>query len=388
MQSVAVFDFLSHEFMHHPFNEGYLRMLRHAFPDAEIVFHAVAGHVDRLKPNLADIPNITYAPLVPFTAPFGLSRHNPLAGAIAARRCLAEMGRLIGDKTPALVSVLGVDANLLLALRRLWPKRSAAPLHMILHNHLAAAARWRTRNPLYRAFDFLSVLAVALPPRERLIALELGIREATIDLVPEIAPGIETLEHPILTSEWVAEREPVPGERLRIGFLGNASVSKGFDRFLEMARKSGPDKEFHAVGLGSPEALAMDLGALARPPATSSVPRDEYVEGLKAIDVVCLPLSRGYDYVASGSVIDAIAGLKPLFCLRNRSVEGIFQKYGPIGYLADTIEDLEDFIERTSMEEILRQRPFWVANLSKIREARRPQSLAPAYAASVNALSH
>jgi hypothetical protein len=32
MPTVAVFDFLSHEFMYHPFNEAYLRLLRAAFP--------------------------------------------------------------------------------------------------------------------------------------------------------------------------------------------------------------------------------------------------------------------------------------------------------------------------------------------------------------------
>ncbi|MDR3439937.1 hypothetical protein [Telmatospirillum sp.] len=361
-------------------------MLRHAFPDAEVVFHAQDGHVKRLKPNLADVEGITFRSCSPFTVPFGLSRHNPLGGYLAARRCLGEMVRAVGDRSLTMTAVLGVDANLLSALRRTWPRTSSAPLHMILHNHLAAAARWRTRNPLYRPFDFLSALAMPMAPRHRLIALELGIKEATVELVPTLAPNVETLEHPILTSEWVTEREPVPGERLKIGFLGHASNSKGFDRFMEIARKSGPDKEFHAIGLGSPEALAMDLRVLARPPAASSVPRTEYVEALTGIDAVCLPLSQGYDYVASGSVIDAIVGLKPLFCLRNRSVEGIFKKYGSIGYLADTIEDLEAFVLKASMETVLQQRPMWVANLAKIRAARSPEALAPAYAASVQAL--
>jgi glycosyltransferase involved in cell wall biosynthesis len=254
---------------------------------------------------------------------------------------------------------------------------------MILHNHLSETVYWRSRNPLFRAFDFRSVLAKPLAARQRLIVLELGIKDAIGALAPAFAASIETLEHPILVSERIAEREPAPDERLKIGFVGHASISKGFDRFVEIAGKSASDKEFHAIGIGSADALAMDLKALTRPPSGGPVPRTEYVKALRDVDAVCLPLSNSYDYVASGSVIDAIAGLKPLFCLQNRSVGGIFEKYGPIGYLAETARDLEDFVLQSSMASFLQQRPAWIANLAKARDARSPEALAPLYAASV-----
>lgn len=387
MQLVAVFDFISHEFMHHPFNEGYLRMLRYAFPDAELVFNAQESHIRRLSPNLADVSGLTFRPCLPLNPPLGLSVHNPIGGHLAARACLAQMVNAIGDRPLVLAAVLGVDANLLLAFRRLWPKRSAAPLHMILHNHLGDSFRWRTRNPLFRRFDFRSVMQKPLPRQQRLIVLELGIREATIEVAPALAPSIETLEHPVLTSEWIGARNPDQGERLKIGFLGQARNAKGFDRFVEIARACGPDKEFHSIGLTHPEIQALDLSVLTRQPSPASLPRADYVAGLKAIDAVCLPLSSAYDFVASGSVTDAIAALKPVFCVRNRSLAAIFAKYGPIGYLAQDIDDLTAYVRQASQESIFAHMPEWVANLTRIRAARTPQALAPAYARGVNAPS-
>jgi hypothetical protein len=381
--TVAVFDFLSHEFMHLPFNEGYLRMLGHAFPGAQLVFHAQEKHIEQLRSRLADVEALSFRPCAPFFVPFGLSRHNPIGGGLAARHCLDQMRKAIAGRDVILTSVLGVDANLLRILRRDWPGISPAPLHMILHNHLAETIYWRSRNPMFRAFDFRSVLAKPLSAGQRLVVLELGIKEAVGSFAPSFTTSVATLEHPILVSEHSAEREPVRGEHLKIGFVGHASVSKGFDRFVQIARKSAPDKEFHAIGIGSSEALAMDLTALTRLPSKDSVPRSEYITALRNIDAVCLPLSNSYDYVASGSVIDAIVGLKPLFCLRNRSVAGIFEKYGPIGYLAETAEDLEEFVLHSSMEIFLERRPAWIANLAKIRAARSPEALAPGYAALV-----
>ncbi|MDR3417520.1 MAG: hypothetical protein P4L83_15195, partial [Nevskia sp.] len=316
MPTVAVFDFLSHEFMHHPFNEAYLRLLRAAFPADRVIFHARPGHIEQLVPRFAPADGIEFRPCPPFAVPFGLSRHHPIAGRLGARRCWNSIVAGIGRENLRLAAVLGVDANLYAVLRRAWPGFAPAPLHMILHNHLAAAMSWRSRNPFYRAFDFLAVLQRPLPPRVRLIALELGIGDAIAAIAPAIAAAVETLEHPVLVSEWAeAPAEDTAPPVLRIGFLGNCSIDKGFGLFAGLAwERHGPALEFHAIGLVAADARALDLSGLIRKPSPTSVPRDEYVAALAQTDLVCLPLSQNYQYVASGSVIDAIAALKPLVC--------------------------------------------------------------------------
>src|ERR1700753_1178813 len=91
LHEIALFDFISHETMHLPFNEEYLRVLRAAFPDDRIVFRARAGHVANLKPRVADLTGIAFEACEPFVPPFGLSAHNPLGGRLAARNCRRTM---------------------------------------------------------------------------------------------------------------------------------------------------------------------------------------------------------------------------------------------------------------------------------------------------------
>jgi glycosyltransferase involved in cell wall biosynthesis len=379
MHHVAIFDFLSHEFMHHPFNEGYLRMLRAAFPKDRISFHAGPGHLDVMAARFSPADGIEFRPCPPFSVPFGLSRHNPVAGRWGARRALNAMIGEMGKVPLRMAAVLGVDANLYGVLASRWTSLSSAPLHMILHNHLAAGIKWRSRNPLIRNFDFVAGLKKPLPPPVRLITLELGINEAIADRFPALARSTETLEHPILESEWCAQ-SPMDSPGVKIAFLGHSSAGKGFDLFAELARKCRrPDLEFQAIGIADPASDQFDQSGLTRKPSRRSVPRPEYIAALAEVDLVCLPLSDGYEYVASGSVIDAMAALKPLVCIKNRSLSAIEKRYGPIGYMAASASDLSEFICNLTRSRYDEHKGEWIRNLTRLREARHPEVLALGY---------
>lgn len=383
MALIAVFDFFSHDAMHLPFNEGYLRTLAAAFPDDEIAFHGRPGHVAALRAALPAAP-ITWRSVEPFTPFFGQSRHNPLAGRLGACRSWQEIRRALGGRTPKLTAILGFDANMLGVLRRFWPSR--ALIHLVLHNHLAETVRWRSRNPVIRHFDLASVLRAGLPANMRVITLELGIREALADYAPQVADNIDVLEHPILTQEWGESRPLLPGEPLRVAFLGHASVNKGFDRFVSWATSRACETiEFHAIGVASTEALAMNQSALTRKATAGSVPRAEYVSALARCHIACLPLPEDYNYVASGSVIDAIAGLKPIFCYRNSAYARMVSHYGPFGFIADDVNALGQRMMGLTQDWVAREHANWELALQRIRSARRPEALAINYRASVEA---
>ncbi len=380
-REIALFDFISHETMHLPFNEEYLRVLRAAFPADRLVFHARAGHVANLQPRVADLPQIAFSPCEPFSPPFGLSGHNPLGGTLAARRCLAAMIEAIRGRSPRLVSLLGVDGNLYSAVGRHWPKVSTAPLHMILHGQLGDAMIWRSRNPLARAFDLVSQLRYPLPPSVKLVALELGVAQAIAELAPDNR-SVATLEHPILVSEWSEETPPASEAKLKIAFLGNARRSKGFEIFANLARTvERTDLEFESIGIAAPDTDHFDVTALSRKPSRTSMDRQEYLEAVRAIDLVCLPLhGRAYDFTASGTVADAVAALKPLIAFRSRTLEAIVERYGPIGWLVDSEAELSLLVSTLDRKVFADMRPLWVKNLRRMREARRPEALAAAYA--------
>lgn len=378
---IVLFDFISHENMHLPFNEEYLRTLRAAFPTDRIAFNAGAGHVANLKPRVADLAGIAFTPCQPFTPPFGLSRHSILGGRWAARDCRAQMVRALSGRTPRLVTLLGVDGNLYAEIGRRWPAVSWAPLHMVLHGQLGDAMVWRSRNPVARAFDIVAEISRPLPSSVRLVALELGVREAIAELAPA-NHSVITMEHPVLTSEWSSESPSRNDGQLKIGFLGNARRSKGFEVFANLARNSPRnDIEFEAIGIAAPDTDHLDVSALSRKPSRTALSRDEYLAATRDIDLVCLPLhGRAYDFTASGTVADAVAALKPLLALRNRTLDAMVTRYGPIGWLVDNEAELFYLVQTLDQAAFKALLPTWVENLRKMREARRPEAIALSYA--------
>jgi hypothetical protein len=379
---IVLFDFISHETMHLPFNEEYLRLVRAAFPHDAIIFHARPGHVANLAPRVADLSGITFEPCEPFTVPCGLSKHNPLGARLAARNCRQVMARAIAGRSIRLAVLLGVEGSLYAVVGRGWRGLSSAPLHMILHGQLGDAMIWRPRNPLARAGDIVTEIKRPLPDGVKLVALELGVQDAIAEIAPRNRSVI-TLEHPILPSEWSEETPPADDGRLKIAFLGNARRSKGFEVFTNLAQSATmrDDLAFESIGIAAPDTDHLDVSALVRKPSRTSMSRHDYVDAVRAIDLVCLPLhSRAYDFTASGTLADAISALKPLVTFRNRVFDAIVKRYGPIGWLVESEAELFYLIQTLDRGAFLEARPRWVANLRKIREARRPEALAPGYA--------
>jgi glycosyltransferase involved in cell wall biosynthesis len=383
---IKVFDFLSYDHVHLPFNEGYLRILRAAYPRDRISFSAAKGHIEQLAPRIADLANITFRPCKTFETWFGLSHHNPLGGRLAARQCKDFIANETAGRRVRLITLLGFNAHLLVVMGRRWPAVSSAPLHMVLHGQLGEAMVWRSRNPIIRAADLISQLKRPLPRSVAIVALELGTKEAIVDIFPTISPSIVTLEHPILRSEWAKNSSLAGVGKLKIGFVGHARRGKGFDVFLELASTCPrEDIEFQAIGHSSPETDHLDFRRLARKPSKMPLPRKEYLEALQDIDLVCLPLhSRAYDSTGSGTVSDAVAALKPIIVFRNRTIEAIFARYGSIGWLVDSRDDLFELICNLNPIAFARRHAGWVENLRAIREARRPEALAKSYATSIN----
>jgi hypothetical protein len=112
--------------------------------------------------------------------------------------------------------------------------------------------------------------------------------------------------------------------------------------------------------------------------------RDEYLAALEGVDIVCLPFpGHVYDFTGSGTISDAIAALKPLIVFRNRTMESMVARYGPIGWLADDKADLFRLIDELDRVAFARGHSNWVSNLRALREARRPEFLAKSYSAAI-----
>jgi len=378
--NVYCFDVHSHSKMHLPFNESYIQIVRSAFPNDQIFFYAEPGHIDNLKIKFLTDAKVTFGAIDPMVIPFGFSRHNPLFARLGANKTLNDISKIIKDKDVRLVTLMGADAGLYGAVASNWTKISAATIHLLMHAQLGDAMVWRSRNPYIRMGDYITQLKKQPKSNIKIVALELGVKESILQIAPHLSSNIITLEHPVVPEECVNEINN--SSKIRVGFLGHANRNKGFDIFASIAKKcTNAQLEFHAIGIESkPDGKSIDTSALVRKPKPGGLSRYEYLTGLKEINLVCSPLySRCYDFIASGTVSDAISNLKPIIGLKSKTLCAIESKYGSIGMLVDTSEDMYLFFKNLDAETFSKLTTIWHQNLRKLQQSRLPHNLSSAY---------
>ncbi len=385
--TIIAVDLVSHKDMHLPFNEGYIKTLCFAFPNQEIIFAAEKGHVEFLASIFKENDQVRLEPIYSLREQLGKnSEHNPFYSIPAARRAWEEVKNLAKGKTIQLMSVLGAASPLINVFSKKWKQSKHGHLHLVQHNQLVNAFHWRSKNPLFRYFDYISNLRRGLPAKQKLVTLELGLEDVIVKMAPNMAGSIYCLEHPVLSSEWGTAKFFEGDRPLKVGFTGHCGKGKGLDVFLKLAKKYTGDKfEFHAIGkLNEKNAGDLDTSVLKTEPKRQHVARDEFVSKLRDMDLICLPLPRNISYVSSGSIIDAFAALKPLLISSNQSLTAIQEKYGDYGHIVQSVDEMDTFFKEFEVEKFKQQQVSWAKNLDTIRKARSEESLSQSIRESVS----
>lgn len=368
--------------MHLPFNEGYIKSMRTAFPEDKIIFAATARHIENITPFIEPFYNIEFAAIENFDDLLAeKSYHNPFYSLPAARKCWKSLTTLANNEVLRHVCLLGANGPLIYTFAKKWQsqqRNTNASIHYIQHNQLSTSMRWRSRNPIYKYFDYLSVISRGLPNNQKLVLLELGLAEVLAEIAPKIQPSMVTIEHPVQEREWLPAKVITENSTINIGFLGNCGVGKGFDQFLKLASEySGNKYQFYAIGKNNITLTnELSFDGLKVKPADAHLPRDTFIKLLAEIDIVCLPLPKTTSYVSSGSIIDAFAASRPLIISTNQSVRSIQQKYGDYGFVYSNAEELHKFLRNLTLDTFKKSNQDWLKNIEKIKQNRSEKGIA------------
>ena len=373
-QTILIFDFLSHENMHLPFNEGYIKSLRSGFPDDEIIFAATDGHIENIKSRLTEKYQIELCKIKNFDDLLGnKSYHNPLFSLPASKDCWRTFLSIAKSKSIRHICILGANGPLIHVFSKKWAKTQQGPIHFIQHNQLSTSMRWRSRNPIYKYFDYLSVIERGLPENQKMVMLELGLKETLLGLAPKLKGSVITIEHPVLESESLSPKPLNINTPIKVAFLGHCGKGKGFDKFVELSNKySGKIFEFYAIGKNNSD---IDTSTLIIPPCEKHLSRSKFISLLKDMDIICIPIPSSTSYVSSGSIIDGFAALKPLILTENQSNLAIQEKYGEYGLIVKNQNSLDSFFSSFSIQAFQGKYELWQQSLKKIRQARSEQVL-------------
>jgi len=368
--------------MHLPFNAGYIKTLLHSFPEDNIIVVARQDHITNLKLLLPHQQRLNYESCDGFNYK-NKNSFNPIWANREAKNCLETVKNIIMGKDVRLACIGGLEAGLLRCFRKKWDRVSSSPLHYILHGQLGGATNWRSRNPLYRFFDFKAEFNKKLPSSQKWVALEKGIEASVIEAFPKLSNNIITMPHPIDNIETPTSFEHQnhsTSSKMRVTFLGTCTQSKGFDVFLDVAKRLASEHyEFWAVGKDLSGIDPSEFDVLTKKPNKGYVPSDEYYNILEQSDLILLPYKDNYKFISSGSLLDAISYLKPVLTVRNKTHETLINQYGEFGIFVDNNNEIYQKLKSLSREKILDQQDIWQKSLRKIRGDRSPKQLAKEY---------
>jgi hypothetical protein len=172
--------------------------------------------------------------------------------------------------------------------------------------------------------------------------------------IPSIRHYSMILDFPVYQDDsYVFDENSVNGKIFRFGFLGAPLDNKGFKVFYDLAKHVKSKKivagksEFFCPSLVGLSSDYYDVKIYISLP-DKNIPNTEqyYIDQCKGMTYSIFCASKGnYKYHASGSVFDSLKAFCPVICLATDYCRSLFEKFGDIGYLCESEEELVATVE-------------------------------------------
>jgi len=358
---------------HGPCNAGLLAAIMLAQPGEKVTFAAAPEH----RAAVTEVLGAADASLGRFDI-----NVVPSGGASIARISaqLRAMHDALQALQPRILVCLSSTPETFFACRLLSLRARSIRIVVVLHGNLHGAIGWRSLDPRHRLFDSRSSLFIGRYSPIRFVVLESAIRAEALaqGLLPLNRTDVWPLT--ILDDEMQSLSRWLPSGKISIAFLGAAKRSKGFDQFLATMRQvrehNSDGYDFSVIGAAYDQFTNEEMMGLT---VTKNIlPRKDYLERLKDVDYVYLPLRREtYALTASGSLIDCVASATPLIATRTAAFEHM-EVDGPIGFSTDSPRALTDVIlDRARLGNVATYETFQ-HNLANVRRQRSPAIVAGA----------
>lgn len=145
----------------------------------------------------------------------------------------------------------------------------------------------------------------------------------------------------------------ITDSRLKVGIPGAISEGRGLPELKKLLKILDKDICIYALSTCSGEIESNQFVKLND--GKGLLPFEKYNAYVQSMDVMLLLYQLdSYKLTASGAILEAIWNEKPIYGLKNKYFSYLFQKFGDMGYLASSIEDLSQALKTHKDEEKLK----------------------------------
>jgi glycosyltransferase involved in cell wall biosynthesis len=339
MQKIVIFEPQKKGAEHILFNSSILCSIKEMFPNSNIKIYAERKHIDFLQEKCKVNDFCIINPPIALTVSRKLLYHY-----ILLKQIIFEFITLVNirkENAEALVC-LSVDPFVVLFAKMVLPKkRKVFFFHEILQyleNHYTVLNYNYWLRPALQLQNIYSIN----------IVLGENIRDNLKSLIPSVQ--FDWIDHPCEYFDnndlsMVASTMPI-----KIGCIGFGTKNKGSHLIFELEEKlhaRSYNIEMHYIGRLNSNIIIpnnTNVKIYAREKAVQIAPKEYHclVEGMTYC-IFFYP-SDSYRLYASGAIFDALAHSKPIIAFKNNYFEYVFKKMGNIGYLCNSIDDMNEII--------------------------------------------
>ena len=323
-------------------NAAFLHLLKEMYPNEKIIFFAENCHLSNVK-NIALLDEVEYIEIKIPKKGLGsikrFSRDFLLAKEILKNAKNNDVNRILFTSftTPGLVS-----------LKFLLFFYYNTKVSIIPHSILETLYIKKSNNINDIVFNFNFWVKNFNTKRIKYIILGKPIENNLMKIEPNIINYSICFDLPYLYSNY---NKIIENKNFKIfGYLGSLSTYKGGESFLKLTNNQFKNlvykPKFQIIGKVLSESLNKNIGDNVQVISRSiDLTRTEFDLHLSNVDycVFCFS-SLSYKLRASGTIFDSLSYLKPIISLRNDFFEYYFNEFGDIGYLCDSISEMEQVI--------------------------------------------
>lgn len=157
------------------------------------------------------------------------------------------------------------------------------------------------------------------------------------------------IHHPYLYTEKSFKLTNFNNKILKIGYIGSLTARKNGSAFVELVKEMDDqiDNGCRFDVIGSVDNEYIDRLSVLKCVRTFSgyLSRSEFESKIKEVDYAIFLFANDQFYIrVSGAFFDAVEFNKPILALRTKYFETIFKEAGDIGFLCDSLREMEDLI--------------------------------------------